>query len=169
MQKNRQRQSRLSWIVFLPVMLFALTFSASGQDHTATVTEDLGNDQFIAVFGGKEYRMINAAKAVELAKQKVELETLRANEVRYQDLIKIADQNVLIAHQQRELERQNFVHAMSLYEKERELRMASQQFLPHGKVGGFGGKVLSAMDSVWFQGFIKAAVPIYTAWRTSKQ
>lgn len=42
----------------------------------------------------------------------------------------------------------------------------SRQLTPHGNVGGFGGKILRAMDSPYFQAFVKIAAPTGTFLRT---
>lgn len=155
------------FVIWLAIV-FACVCSAQAQEHTAKIIEVLPDDQFIVEISGREYRAISGAKVVELAKQKIELDMLKANEVRYQDRIKIAEQDTTIANQKAQIHETNFRHAMQMYTTERELRQEASQFLPHGKVGGFGGKVLDAMDSFWFQAAMKF-VPIYTAWRTTKR
>lgn len=136
----------------------ASTFS---QEHAAKVVEVLANDQFIIEIGGKQYRTFNSAKVEELANQKDELRVCKANEARFNDKVALADANVIIAEQQRDREKANFIHAMSLYEKERELRteVMSQTFA-HGKVKGFGGWLLRAIDSPYFQFATRVAAPI---------
>lgn len=147
--------------------MIAFAWTCNAQEHAAKVVEVLPDDQFIVEIDGKEYRALNADKITDLAKQKIDLQTCKANEARFQDLIKIADQNVTIAKQETAIEHGNFVRVMQLYEKERELRQEASQFIPHGNVGGLGGKVLKAADSPWFQAFIKVIVPTYTAWKAS--
>ena len=131
----------------------------SGQEHTAQIAEALPNDQFIVVIGGRDYIAVNRAKAQELMAQKIDLETCKANESRFNDLIKISDQNVTIANQKAELEHVNFVHAMQLYTTERELRVEGQRFIPHGRVNGFGGKILNFLDSGYGQSLFKLVLP----------
>lgn len=136
----------------------ASTFS---QEHTAKVVEVLADDQFIVEISGKQYRALNAEKVEALANQKDELQVCKANEARFIDKVALADANVIIAEQQRDREKANFIHAMSLYDKERELRteVMSQTFA-HGKVDGFGGWLLRAIDSPYFQFATRVAAPI---------
>jgi hypothetical protein len=119
----------------------------------------LPDGSHVVLIDGQRFRALSPEKVEELANQKDKLQVCRTNENRFQDLIKIADQNVTIANQKTEIEHGNFVRAMSLYEKERELRTEAMQFIPHGKVGGFGGKVLEFLDGPWSQAFWKIAVP----------
>lgn len=150
--------------------MFGSISSVQAQERTARIVEVLADDQFIVEISGKEYRAINGEKAIQLAKQKIDLETCRENEKRFTDLITIEKQNVTIAQQQRDIEKLNFVHAMSLYEKERELRVEAQtQFIPHGKAGGFGGKVLNFLDSGYGQSLFKLVIPTATFIKTLKQ
>lgn len=133
------------------------------------VTEDLGDDQFIATFNGREYRMIGAEKVAELAKGKVELATCKSNESRFQQLIENANKDVIIAEQQRDIERGNFVRVMALYERERELRTETMQFIPHGKVSGLGGKFLNFLDGPVGQSLFKLVIPTAQFVKVMKQ
>lgn len=54
----------------------------------------------------------------------------------------------------------------NLFIGERELRTEAQQFIPHGKVSGFGGKVLSFLDGPYGQGLFKLAIPAATFTKT---
>lgn len=137
--------------------LFVLTFSVQAQEHTIRLVEVLPDDQFIVSIGDREYRALSADKVRELAKQKMDLETCKANESRFNDLITIEKQNTTIATQRADLEHGNFVRAMSMFEKERELRVQSQQFIPHGNKSNW---LLKALDSPYSQAFWKIALPL---------
>lgn len=131
----------------------------NAQEHTAKVVEVLPNDQFIVDIGGKHYLAINDDKTIELAKMKAELVVCKENEKRFTDKIALADANTKIAEQQRDNERIRFAGALALYEKERELRIESQQFIPHGKVGGIGGKIFNFLDGPYGQSLFKLVIP----------
>lgn len=132
----------------LCVVMTAFASISNGQERTARIVEVLPDDQFIVEIAGKEYRAINGDKAVELAKQKVELQGCKINESKYQQLTELANKDVTIANQQRDIERQRFISTMALYEKERELRQEAMQFAPvSGTPKGFGGWLLKAVNS----------------------
>jgi len=152
-------------------MAFAVAIACASicSAQEARVVKALPNDQFIVEIAGKEYRAINGDKAVELAKQKVELQGCKENETRYAQLNDIAKRDVTIAQQQRDIEHANFVHAMSLYEKERELRTQAMQFIPHGNVKGFGGWLLKAIDSPYGQAAFKLVMPTAQFVKVMKQ
>lgn len=113
--------------------------------------------------------MIGADKVAELAKGKVELATCKTNEIRFQQLVELANKDVTIANQQRDIERGNFVRVMALYEQERELRQSAMQFIPHGKVGGLGGKVLNFLDGPVGQSLFKLVIPTAQFVKVMKQ
>lgn len=54
----------------------------------------------------------------------------------------------------------------SLLIAEHQLRVDSQQMIPHGEIGGVGGKLLKALDSPYFQFAIKIGVPIANTFGT---
>lgn len=143
------------------VVVIASGLICEAQERTARIVETLADDQFIVEIGGVEYRAINGNKAVELAKQKVELQACSANEARYQQLLEIGKRDVIIAEQQRDIERGNFVRVMALYEKERELRteVMSQTF-SHGKAKGLAGWLFKAIDSPYFQFATRVVAPV---------
>ncbi len=151
------------------LLLLVCLIPLVAQERTAKIVEVLPSDQFIVEISGKQYRALNAEKVAELAKQKIELTACRDEQTKLDAAYKLAVKDVTIANLKADKEHASFVSTMALYEKERELRQATMQFIPHSQVGGFGGKVLRAMDSPWFQGFIKAAVPMWTAWQSTKR
>lgn len=116
---------------------------------------------------GQLYRALSPAKVEELANQKDALKVCTDNQSRYILKVESAEKDVTIANQRTAIEHLNFVGAMKMYDEERKLRVEASSFIPHGHVGGFGGAVLKATDSPWFQAFIKVVVPTYTAWKTS--
>lgn len=142
--------------IYILALLLALVCNAQAQEHAAKVIEVLPNDQFIIEVSGKQYRAINADKTVELAKQKIDLETCQANEKRFEDRIKIAEQNTIIASQRADIEHGNFTRAMAMFEGERKLRQESSQFIPHSK----SNWLLNALDSPYSQAFWKIAIPL---------
>lgn len=142
----------------------------NAQGQTVRIVEALADDQFIIEIEGREYRAINGDKAVELAKQKVELATCKANETRYQQLLEIGKRDVAIAEQQRDIERQRFVSTMALYEKERELRQEAMQFAPvSGTPKGFGGWLLKAVNSPYGAVGFKLLMPTAQFIKTMRQ
>lgn len=142
--------------IYTLALLFALACNAQSQEHAATIVETLPNDQFIVRIGDREYRALNAEKVTELAKQKIDLETCQANEKRFEDRIKIAEQNTIIASQRADIEHGNFTRAMAMFEGERKLRQESSQFIPHLK----SNWLLNALDSPYSQAFWKIAIPL---------
>jgi hypothetical protein len=150
------------------MIVFALTCNA--QEHTARIVQVLPDDQFVIEISGREYRAINGNKAIEIAKQKIQLETCKENEVRSRQIIELAGRDTIIAQQQTEIEHGNFIRVMVLYEQERQLRQeAMTQFIPHGKVAGFGGLLFKTMDSPYFQFAVKVIAPIATTFKVMKQ
>lgn len=111
---------------------------------------------------GELFRAITPAKVEEIANQRDALAVCKENEGRNLQRIELAAKDVKIAEQQAALEHSNFVRVMALYEKERELRQASMGFIPHSNVGGFWGKVLTALDHPASQAFWKMALPMAT-------
>lgn len=141
----------------------------SAQEHTAQIAEALPNDQFIVVIGGRDYIAVNRAKAQELMDQKVDLETCKANSVRQNQIIELAGRDTIIAQQQAAIEHGNFLHAMSMFETERSLRQEAQsQFIPHGKVGGFGGKLFNFLDGPYGASLFKLVLPTATFIKTMR-
>lgn len=150
----------------------------SGQ--SIRIIETLPNDQFIIEIAGKEYRAINGDKAVELAKQKIDLNAaLKIGEAKDAQIKELTLQRDLAEarksliqqradsfeadfNRSQEDAKRNF----NLFIGERELRTEAQQFIPHGKVSGFGGKVLSFLDGPYGQGLFKLAIPAATFTKT---
>lgn len=118
---------------------------------------------------GQLFRAITPAKVEELANQKDELQVCKVNETRFIDKVALADANVKIAEQERDIQKANFIHAMSLYDKERELRVETMQFIPHGKVSGFGGKFLNFLDGPAGQSLFKLVIPTAQFIKVMKQ
>lgn len=132
------------------------------------VVEKLVDGSYIVSIDAVEYRAITGDKAVELAKQKINLQECRENEARQIQKVEISDRDVVIANQQAVIEHGNFIRVMALYEKERELRTQAMQFIPHGKVGGLGGKILNFLDGPYGQSLFKLVIPAATFVRTLK-
>lgn len=149
-------------ILCLTVIAFGWTCNA----QEVRIVEKLADGSFVVAIDGKEFRAITGDKALELAKQKAALETCKADQVLASEQIAglnnsiaLLKKDVTIADQQRDIERGNFVRAMAMYDGERKLREQSGQFIPHGKVGGFGGKVLDFLDSGVGQALFKLVIP----------
>lgn len=145
-------------------MLVCLTLtklSLNCEAQTLEYVKVMPDGSHVIKVDGQLFRAITPAKVEELANQKDELQVCKVNETRFIDKVALADANVIIAEQQRDREKANFIHAISLYDKERELRteVMSQTFA-HGKVGGFGGWLLRAIDSPYFQFATRVAAPI---------
>lgn len=119
----------------------------------------MADGSHIVKVDGVSLRAFSAEKVEEFANRKDELAVCKENEGRNLQRLELAAKDVKIAEQQTAIERQRFAGAMALYEKERELRVQSMQFLPHGKVGGFGGKVLNFLDGFWGQAAFKLVIP----------
>lgn len=56
-------------------------------------------------------------------------------------------------------ERDNGKRNYSLLVREQTLRTEEQQFIPHGKVGGVGGKLLNFLDGAYGQSLFKLVIP----------
>lgn len=152
-----------------------IAFASISNAQTVRVVEALPNDQFIVEINGKEYRAINGDKAVELAKQKVDLEaTQRINAEQVIQIRELTLQRDLaraekaLVQQKADSFEADFKRArddaarnFSLFQSERELRVEASQFIPHSGAKGFWGKVLNALDSPASQAFWKLAVPTY--------
>lgn len=132
------------------------------------VVEKLTDGSYVISIDSVEYRAVTGDKAVELAKQKIDLQECRENEARQIQKAEIADRDVVIAKQQAAIEHGNFIRVMALYEKERELRTQAMQLIPHGKVGGLGGKILNFLDGPYGQSLFKLVIPTATFVRTLK-
>lgn len=132
------------------------------------IVEKLADGSYVVSIDSVEHRAITGDKAVELSRQKIDLQECRENEARQVQKVEIADRDVVIAKQQTAIEHGNFVRVMALYEKERELRTRTMQFIPHGKVGGLGGKILSFLDGPYGQSLFKLVIPTATFVRTLK-
>lgn len=142
------------------LLLILLTTSAGAQERTAVIVEVLPDDQYIVRIGESNYRAINADKVVEIAKGKLELVACKENEKRFTDLIEISRRDVTIANQRAEIERGNFVRAMSLFEKERELRQEAMSLGPvSGTPKGFGGWLLRAVNSPYGAVAFRLVIP----------
>lgn len=139
--------------------LIWISWSWTCEAQTVEYVKSMPDGSHIVLVDGKRFRAFSPEKVESLANQKDELEVCKANEIRFEDKIKISEQNVTIANQKAQIHETNFRHAMQMYTTERELRQEASQFLPHGKVGGFGGKVLNFLDGPWSQAFWKIAVP----------
>lgn len=144
-------------------------FASISNAQEVKVIEKLSDGSYVISIDSVEYRAITGNKAVELAKQKIDLQECRENETRQIQKLELAGRDVIIAKQQVALEHANFVRVMVLYEQERELRTQATQFIPHGKVGGFGGKVLNFLDGPYGQSLFKLVIPTATFVRTLKQ
>lgn len=144
----------------------AFVLMCNAQERTAKIIEVLRDGSYVVEIQGSEFRALPAEKIVEIAKRKIELETCKENEARRIQQLEIADRDVIIAQQQRDIEHASFVHAMQIYTAERELRQGSMQFLPHS---GKSNWLLTALDSPYSQAFWKMALPAFTAWRSTKR
>lgn len=129
----------------------------------------MADGSHIVAIDGVNYRAFTAEKVEEFANHKDELAVCKDNEKRFTDKIAIADRDVTIANQQTAIEHGNFVRVMSLYERERELRTETMQFIPHGQVGGFGGKVLRFLDGPYGQSLFKLVIPTAQAIKVFSQ
>jgi len=137
-----------------------IAFASICDGQTASIGEKLPDGSYVVLIDGVEFRAITGDRAVELAKQKVELAACRDEQVKLTTAYDLAKKDVTIAQQETKIEHGNFVRVMQLYEKERELRTESMnQFIPHGKVGGFGGKFLNFLDSGYGQSLFKLVLP----------
>lgn len=148
-------------------MILSAHFPCEAQE-TANVRE-LADGSLVVDYKGKKYRGLTGAQLDKIEVQANTLATCKVNESRYQQLVEIANRDVIIAEQQRDREKSNFVHAMSLYEKERELRTEAMQFIPHGKVNGFGGKVFTFLDGPYGQSLFKLVIPTAQFVKVMKQ
>lgn len=147
-------------LLCLPILTMILSAPCLSQNATATRLPD---GSLRVEFEGKSYRGLTGAQLDQWEVQSNTLKTCQENEARYILKVESAEKSVVIAQQQTTIEHGNFVRVMQLYEKERELRteVMSQTFA-HGKVGGFGGWLLKAIDSPYFQFAVRVAAPIKT-------
>lgn len=146
-------------LLCLPVLTMILSVPCLCNAQETASVRKLPDGSLVVEYKGQKYRGLTGAQLDNWEVQSNTLATCKANESRYQQLVEIANRDVTIVEQQRDREKSNFVHAMSLYEKERELRTEAMQFIPHGKVGGIPGKVLDFLNSGWGQATMKFIVP----------
>jgi len=138
--------------------------------------EALPDDQFVVEIGGKEYHAINGDKVIALAKMKEDLATAQKINTELSSQIKeallerdLAKAQLALVQQKADSFESDFKRArddaarnFSLFQSERELRVESQAFIPHGNVKGFWGKVLTALDSGPSQAAFKLVIPTAT-------
>src|ERR1044071_9196537 len=117
-QRTRRRRSWQSLILFL--IAIACASICSGQ--SVSIAEKLPDGSYVVLIDGVEFRAITGDKAVELAKQKVELAACRDEQAKLTTAYDLAKKDVTIAQQETKIEHGNFVRVMQLYEKEWELR-----------------------------------------------
>lgn len=156
-------------------MLIFSTNLCRGQQ--ATVIKKLDDGSFIVEIEGKQFRAVSnaalndqarafdslQARIVACGKDRIEVDaqlTTRSHEV---ELLK---KDVTLVEQQRDSFKIDLVRTQedakrnfALFMGERELRVESQQFIPHGKVNGVGGKILSFLDGPYGQATFKLVIP----------
>lgn len=154
------------------MMLCVATCNAQA---AVSLVERLGDGSFVVSVDGREYRALGPEKMRELAKQKIDLETAtkinteltRQVEILILERDLAKSQSALIQQKADSFEadfnrsREDAKRNFNLFIGERELRRGAQQFIPHGKASGFGGKILSFLDSSYAQAVWKLAVPTW--------
>lgn len=135
--------------------------------------EALPDGSKVITLDGIEYRAITGDKAVELAKQKADLVACRADRTELSSQVNILNhtnellkKDITIAEMMRDSFKTDFERAQAdakrnfgLFIGERELRVEAQQFIPHGNVNGFGGKILNFLDGGYGQSLFKLVIP----------
>jgi hypothetical protein len=154
----------------------------AARSEAQRIVEILPDDSFIVEINGKEYRAINADKAREIQKLRIDFEAAQklnqeansqiATQAKEIDLLK---KDVEIVGLQRDSFKADFERSQvdgkrnfELFMSERSLRQEASQFIPHGEARGFGGKILKVLDSSYAQAFWKMAVPTYQMVRCSR-
>jgi len=146
------------------------------------VVERLSDGSYVVSIDGAEYRAISGDKAVELAKQKVDL--IAAEKLNQEKDSQIAKQAEEIQLLKKDVEiaglkarsfeadfkraREDAARNFSLFQSERDLRIEAGSFIPRGNSHGFWGKFLDAMNSQQAAVFWKIAVPTYSMVRCSR-
>lgn len=155
------------------VLLAMIAFASISNAQSIRIVEKLPDGSFVVSIEGSEYRAITGDKAIELAKQKVDLVAAQKVNAELVGQVKEALLQRDLAEAQKALIQQkadsfegDFVRSQedakrnfSLFMAERDLRVEGQQFIPHGKVGGIGGKLLSFLDGPYGQGLFKLVIP----------
>lgn len=154
--------------------LLVIAFAWISNGQTIKIVEKLPDGSFVVSIDNVEFRAISAGKAVELAKQKIDLTAAEKVNAELVGQVKEALLQRDLAEAQKALIQQkadsfdaDFKRSQedakrnfSLFMTERDLRIEAQQFIPHGNVGGFGGKLLKFVDSPVFQAGVKIVIPI---------
>ena len=156
-------------------LLFLIALgSICNAQQSIKIVEKLPDGSYVIAIDGVEFRAITGDKAVELAKQKVDLDACKKisaeKDIQIKELTLLRDlaeaQKALVQQKadsfkadfdrSQEDAKRNF----GLFMGERQLRIESQQFIPHGSGNGLGVKILKLFDSPYGQAGIKLVNPL---------
>lgn len=149
-------------------------------EPAAKVVQKFEDGSYLVEIDGVRFRALTADQLRTWAKSQVDLETCQkdSNELAGQldsrnQQIELLRKDVVIAGQERdsalkdlsrskedtERAREDARRNFGLLMGERQLRIEAQQFIPHGNVKGFAGKVLNFLDGPYGQATFKLVIP----------
>jgi hypothetical protein len=170
--------------MLLLLSLTTMLFAATSKAQQSTVTEKTVDGYIVTIEVSPgvwiEHRAFGPAKMKELENTKAERDAFQADNIKANaEVAVLTDKNKLLqtnfdlqsslaASYKADFDRsqEDAKRNFGLFMGEREIRVQQQQFIPHGKAGGFGGKVLSFLDSGYGQSLFKLVVPSATFLRT---
>lgn len=159
-----------------------IAFAQICESQTIRLVEKLADGSYIVSIDGAEFRAISGEKAIEIAKRKLDLEMAQKVNAELTGQVKeallerdLAKAQMALVQQKSDSFEADFKRArddaarnFSLFQSERELRIESSQFIPHGSVKGFWGKVLTALDSGPSQAAFKIGLPVLNTLRCQR-
>lgn len=157
------------------ILLAVIAFASICSAQQIKIVEKLADGSYVVAIDNVEFRAISGDKAIEIAKQKLDLET--ATKVNAEKDSQIAALNRMVQVQTENADLQKKIadsfkadfersqedakRNYGLFIGERTLRQESAQFIPKGNAHGFWAKALDAVNSQQFQIAWKLGVPTY--------